>query len=400
MRRLPFTFYVLVQIAFLFVHYPTTRRFPRILSFACLLALLFYCYTEYSLQSSGEDYVLGCSNGILLVTAVHTTFFCPDFPDRLKRAGFMNKPSELPFAQKLSWMTELAGNMRRIGFTRDDGAMNSATVDLNINKRDPASSGARRRFVISRVILSVLCLVVFYSTLLHRLQKPSFNPALHKSAHDGRFIRADSSLLGRFWEVTVWTAGTVSEMTFLHSTAAALSVGVGAFQPEDWPPMFGSPTHAYSVRTFWSKSWHQILRVPLGRSGAHFAQNVLNLDKGTSGFMTVQSITAFFLSALIHTGGDYAIHRNFGRSGPTFQFFLLQPVAILIEEIAIRGTRCVLLSTRVRVRIPGLAWRGVGYLWVCLWFVWCAPPWLDTISAAGGNVRTRLIPLKMLEKLA
>lgn len=108
----------------------------------------------------------------------------------------------------------------------------------------------------------------------------------------------------------------------------------------------------------------------------------------------------FFLSALIHTGGDYAIHRSFEKSGPTFQFFLLQPAGILIEEIAIRAARCVLLSKRVRrVRVPGVMWRVVGYLWVGLWFTWCTPPWLDAISAAGGNVRTRLIPLKMLEKL-
>ena len=109
-----------------------------------------------------------------------------------------------------------------------------------------------------------------------------------------------------------------------------------------------------------------------------------------------QTITAFFLSALIHTGGDYAIHRGFGKSTPTFQFFLLQPGAILVEEIAIRAARYVLLSTRVRARVPRSVWRGVGYLWVGLWFTWCTPPWLDAISAVGGNVRTTLIPLKML----
>ena len=133
---------------------------------------------------------------------------------------------------------------------------------------------------------------------------------------------------------------------------------------------------------------------PLGRSGAHLAQNVF--DRETVAFGIIQAVTAFFLSALVHTGGDYAIHGGFEESGPTFQFFLLQPSAMLIEEIAIR----VILSTRLHVLVPKLAWRGVGYLWVGLWFAWCAPPWLDTISAAGGNVRTRLIPFKILEKLA
>jgi hypothetical protein len=186
-----------------------------------------------------------------LVTAVHMTFSCPDFPDEFHRTGPTNKvesiPSELPFAQKLSWMAEFAGNMRRIGFAHGRGAM-----DVGADKRGPASSSARKYFVISRVMLSIACLAMFHFTLLYRLQNPSFNPALHKDAHDGKFIRAHSSLLRRFGGVVVWAAGTVSEMTFLQSTTAALSVWVGAFEPEDWPPMFGSPTHAYSVRRFWS----------------------------------------------------------------------------------------------------------------------------------------------------
>ena len=126
------------------------------------------------------------------------------------------------------------------------------------------------------------------------------------------------------------------------------------------------------------------------------AQSVLNFDRGTVVFGIVQMITAFFLSALIHTGGDYAIHGSFEKSWPTFQFFLLQPSAILIEEIAIRA----FLSTRLHDQVPELVWRGAGYLWVGLWFAWCTPPWLDTISAAGGNVRTKLIPFKILERLA
>ena len=255
MERLSFAFYALVQLAFLSIHYPTTCRFPRIISFACLLTLLFYCYTRYSLRSPGEDYVLGCSNGILLATAVHMTFFCPDFPNEFRRVGPANDdepaPSELPFARKLSWMGELAGNMRRIGFARAGGAMDSGTA-VGADRRGLANSNARSRFVISRVMLSISCLIVFDCTLRYRLGSPSFNPALHQGVRDGKFIRANSSLLRRSWEVLVWTAGTVSEMTLLQSTAAALSVGVGVFEPEDWPPMFGSPIHAYSVRRFWS----------------------------------------------------------------------------------------------------------------------------------------------------
>ena len=258
MERLPFTFYALVQIAFLFVHYPTTRRLPRVLSLICLLVLLFYCYAQYSLQSPGEDYVLGCTNGILLITAVHMTFSCPEFPDGFQRTGPTTKaestPSKLPLVQKLGWMAELAGNMRRIGLTRGGGAVNGATtVGVSADGHGPTSSSARKRFVISRVMLSIVCLVVFHLTLLlHRPQNSPIDPALHEDARYGRFTHSNSLLLQRFWQVVVWTACVASEMTFLQTSTAALSVGIGAFGPEDWPPMFGSPSHAYSVRRFWS----------------------------------------------------------------------------------------------------------------------------------------------------
>lgn len=117
--------------------------------------------------------------------------------------------------------------------------------------------------------------------------------------------------------------------------------------------------------------------------------------------MIVRSTAAFFLSAILHTGGDYAVHGSFEKSGRTFQFFLLQPAAILMEEIAIQGARSVrsTSSTRIRVQIPELVWRGVGYLWVCLWFTWCTPFWLDAVTASGGNLRTKLILFKVLERL-
>lgn len=138
---------------------------------------------------------------------------------------------------------------------------------------------------------------------------------------------------------------------------------------------------------------------PLGQSAAHLAQNVLKVDRGTPAFKVAQVTIAFFISALIHTGGDYAVHGSFEKSRPTFRFFLLQPVAILAEEIAVRGARWA-LSARSRVVVPELVWRGIGYVWVGWWLTWCAPPWLDAISAGGGTVRTTLILFKVLERLA
>ena len=72
---------------------------------------------------------------------------------------------------------------------------------------------------------------------------------ISRDAREGTaFICASSSLLRRSWEVVVWVMGTVSEMSLLQTIPAVLLVTVGASEPEDWPLVFGSPAHAYSVR--------------------------------------------------------------------------------------------------------------------------------------------------------
>ena len=116
------------------------------------------------------------------------------------------------------------------------------------------------------------------------------------------------------------------------------------------------------------------------------AHRLLKLKRGTGLSAYVQAVTAFFVSAIVHMAGDHSIHNTYG---PTLRFFLLQPVAIAFESVIIR----VFWSFRFDSRI----WRPVGYIWVYMWFSWCAPPWLDSISAHGGNMRTKVVMLKLLE---
>jgi hypothetical protein len=119
------------------------------------------------------------------------------------------------------------------------------------------------------------------------------------------------------------------------------------------------------------------------------AYTVFSLDHGSTTSAYTQMFIAFFVSALIHIGGDLAVHSGISKSGPTLRFFLLQPLAIICEDKIARIYR--------RQHHINSVERFIGYIWVFLWFSWCMPPWLDAISMAGGHLRTKIVAFKMLE---
>jgi Membrane bound O-acyl transferase family len=129
------------------------------------------------------------------------------------------------------------------------------------------------------------------------------------------------------------------------------------------------------------------LSQPLRGYGRFVAHRILKLQRGTILSAFTQGVVAFFMSAIIHTAGDFAIGNSYG---PTTRFFLLQPVAMAFEGAAMRAFASFGF-TRSRT------WTPVGWVWVYIWFCWCAPPWFDSISARGGHMRTKVIMFKMFE---
>lgn len=96
---------------------------------------------------------------------------------------------------------------------------------------------------------------------------------------------------------------------------------------------------------------------------------------------------AFFISGLVHVGGDYMM---LGKPGTgAFWFFILQGLAVTLETVvsnllslpgsglAARKPRNAGLSTSkdsATPKSPPRMWtRVVGYVWVLSWFWWSLP---------------------------
>lgn len=108
---------------------------------------------------------------------------------------------------------------------------------------------------------------------------------------------------------------------------------------------------------------------------------------------SIQIYVAFFVSALMHSLGDYMVGRDY--VGISFRFFCLQPFAITFEELV--KITALRLGLKNKLSKPStLPARGstsanasatvkrvVGYMWVVWWFTTTAPFLIDPAMQAG-----------------
>jgi hypothetical protein len=171
-------------------------------------------------------------------------------------------------------------------------------------------------------------------------------------------------------------------LQFFYSLAAFLS---NPKTPQDikmWPPLFGLPRNADSIRDFWGKAWHQNLRPGFESNASFIAHDVLQLPrKGLLQRYTKISI-AFALSGAQHVVSDAGGLLPFAESG-AMTFFLIQALGIMTED-------GVQWFWRRYFRVPcGRRLGGeerlskyetiIGHAWFLIFFVWTSPPWLYPI---------------------
>jgi hypothetical protein len=113
----------------------------------------------------------------------------------------------------------------------------------------------------------------------------------------------------------------------------------------------------------------------------------LNLKPGSWASASTQLLVGFVLSGLVHCGGDAMVGvRHFGRSMP---FFLIQPVAIILEDLVIRLAQGVNFMSH-----STLLARLLGFSWVVWWFSWTMPLFISWCVDLGLT-RTEVIPVSV-----
>lgn len=117
--------------------------------------------------------------------------------------------------------------------------------------------------------------------------------------------------------------------------------------------------------------------------GKHVANKTFNFTPGTNLSAYTQLYIGFFLSGIIHMGGDCMVMQDLFVFF-TVRFFLLQAVAITVEDFVQWFTK----SWRLKM---GWTSKAVGFCWVLVWFSWSAPLWFDYLNKNGNTTADPVI---------
>ncbi|KAE9371773.1 hypothetical protein N431DRAFT_342080 [Stipitochalara longipes BDJ] len=175
-------------------------------------------------------------------------------------------------------------------------------------------------------------------------------------------------------------------------------VATGLTPVSSWRPLFGSFAESYTLRGFWGKSWHQLLRKPINNPAIWFVENGLGLKKGlVSRYLKI--FTTFFLSGFLHFLADLSSTLPLSSSG-ALQFFCIQTLGIILEDAAQE------LYRRAGGK-SGIWTRGLGYIWVVAFLLfWTSPVWFfpQVYVSSQRTVEEkrafgRLVPFSVLRRV-
>ena len=192
-----------------------------------------------------------------------------------------------------------------------------------------------------------------------------------------------------------WAWLTYLILTAAHTFLAIIFVCVIRIDaPSEWPPLFGSPLEAFSVRRVWGRFWHQLGTPSMLAYGRVVTRKILGLRSGSVAEKALLAMWVFAASGLVHAlvtgktgdsvdvggGGDLAWISS------DWWFLMLNFGAGLTEVVLSRifiGKR----GSQGPRRPVHLALRLLGYSWVFAFF-WCiVPPYQYPVLERAAQCR-------------
>lgn len=172
----------------------------------------------------------------------------------------------------------------------------------------------------------------------------------------------------------------VSLQCMVHATMASLSIALFDDLPSRWdPPITRAPWFSTSVAGFWSKRWHQMLRVTFMTVGFWPVRAMLRPIAGRRIANIAAICGTFLVSGILHEAGRAAMVPDGFTITPITLFFAIQPAAIFGEQLFEHST--------------GRRVRGFwGWLWTVTWVLGTVPLLMEvSFSAKGASCRSELV---------
>jgi len=276
---------------------------------------------------------------------------------------------DTPLWRRTRWGIALLASPRAIGWSHEPTSA--------LPPRPPAST-SRTTFVAQRIWKALQFFVLYDACNLY----VRWNMMFHA---DGPGWTAD----GWVWRALAaagWAFNVYSAMMLGSSLLSAGCVACGLSDPEEWPPLFGGPRETWTIRRFWGRAWHQLMRTFLSSHAKYLAHQVLRLAPGSNASAYMQLFTAFAISGAIHHGTETMALRHSGGGG-ALVFFMLQPCAIMLEDFLI------FVAKKVGFK-PGWMARLVGYAWTWTWLALSLPGW--QVPLVRGGMMEDGLPVSLL----
>ncbi|KAF8639109.1 hypothetical protein AX17_001724 [Amanita inopinata Kibby_2008] len=331
---------------------PTPYRPLFIVPVALVAAYFFGSALQYRTQL---EYAYACAIVAQLFYA-SDYILITDIQRQFVQRGQTKPAFQLSLLDRVKWAASLYVGCRGVGWSHEP--------TYALPPRPPPSL-TRSQFVARQLHVLAWELLLYDAITTFTFSNPSFARDGHSIAADGYFSRVVNVLAFAF-------AG-VPSIDVPHRLSGILCVLAGIMEPQDWVPLFGSFFHAYTLRNFWGRVWHQSLRRVGVSHGRFLAYRVFRLKKGSTASFLVQVYITFLLSGLVHLAGDYALVGRLS-SCRGLHFFLSQAVAITVESVVLSAAQ------KLSISYPC---RWLGYLWVLAWFTYTLPQWVDPLLRAG-----------------
>lgn len=220
---------------------------------------------------------------------------------------------------------------------------------------------------------------LLHQTYLRRMHLSTIWHPLTGSGSDS--ITARETLMRAFWAFYwAWCS-----FAMLDAADAALSIiSVVVFRldrPEDWPPLFGSLSEAYSIRRFWGKFWHRLVVRPYSNFGRYAARRIVGLRPDSKAERMTTLFAVFFLSGVAHGVVAWWELGQCAYWTRDVAWFCGNFLAGALEVVVARVFRQCTLKMgwtnhwRHVNESSGLL-RAVGFAWVFGFFFWSVPKWM------------------------
>jgi hypothetical protein len=248
--------------------------------------------------------------------------------------------------------------------------MNSRRSPLERRPGERTSWSQRARFAGRKIsemaVLGTMC-IFLEGAILVSLQ-PSSDDFTEQQR--GYFhLQLDRQALLRFCLAFHWAWPTILFSQTLHNIMAILFVAVIPLDhPDDWPPLYGSPRHAYSLRRFWSVFWHKIAAPSQAVYGRFISRRIFGIKEGVSAEKCFVAFWVFAFSGICHALVNSKVDPETRDAFMDSRFLLLNFCGGFVEALA-DG----LVPWNVKRRVPPLGRKMMGFVWMYAFF-YCTVP--------------------------